>query len=241
MKHLLKKSALAAAMLASLGSAHAATVNFEDPVDFPLFWNGDEFSQQGFAFAPQNLADDAEGMVGAIVDNSSCATVLCPTNNGTQYLAAINDGIVRMRADNGAAFSVTSFDAAFLGASGETLPGVAGLLRVEYDRADGSYILMQYLLPGPVGGQLGFNTFAAASGTKVGGTGTFTGTFTQAFFYGFTCNTTGNCNAFTTNKGQFALDNINVTAVPEPSQWALMGLGLAAVGAFARRRKQQAA
>lgn len=33
------------------------------------------------------------------------------------------------------------------------------------------------------------------------------------------------------------LDNVNVTAVPEPSTYALMALGLAAIGAAARRRR----
>lgn len=244
MKHFLKKSALAAAVLAGLGSAQAATLTFEDPVDFPLFWNGDVFSQQGFELAPQNLSGDDSGFVGAIVngaDPGTCATVSCPTNNATNYYSSVNDGILRLRMDNGAAFRLNSFDASFLGASGETLPAVSGLLRIEFDRADGTYVLMQYLLNGPVGGNLSFASFNAAAGTKVGGTGTYTGNFTQAFFYGYACTSTGSCSAFANNRAQFALDNLNVTAVPEPSQWALMGLGLAAVGAIARRRKQQAA
>jgi hypothetical protein len=152
MKHFLKKSALAAAVLAGLGSAHAATLTFEDPVDFPLFWNGDVFSQQGFELAPQNLSGDDSGFVGAIVngaDPGTCATVSCPTNNATNYYSSVNDGILRLRMDNGAAFRLNSFDASFLGASGETLPAVSGLLRIEFDRADGTYVLMQYLLNGP--------------------------------------------------------------------------------------------
>ncbi|MCW5623505.1 MAG: DUF4465 domain-containing protein [Burkholderiales bacterium] len=34
----------------------------------------------------------------------------------------------------------------------------------------------------------------------------------------------------------FALDNLSVAAVPEPSTWWMMGLGLAALGFAARRR-----
>ena len=53
----------------------------------------------------------------------------------------------------------------------------------------------------------------------------------------FSCDFDGECNAFNSNQGQFALDNISdVSAVPEPSTYAMLGLGLALVGFAARRR-----
>jgi len=39
----------------------------------------------------------------------------------------------------------------------------------------------------------------------------------------------------------FAIDNISITAVPEPSTWAMMLLGFAGVGFMAYRRKSKAA
>jgi hypothetical protein len=41
--------------------------------------------------------------------------------------------------------------------------------------------------------------------------------------------------------GYSGLDDINVTAVPEPSTWAMMLLGFAVVGFAAYRRKSRAA
>ncbi|MYM41751.1 PEP-CTERM sorting domain-containing protein [Pseudoduganella sp. CY13W] len=39
------------------------------------------------------------------------------------------------------------------------------------------------------------------------------------------------------NQAQFGIDNIEVAAVPEPQTYAMMGLGLAAIGLLARRRR----
>ena len=38
----------------------------------------------------------------------------------------------------------------------------------------------------------------------------------------------------------FAIDDISLTAVPEPSTWAMMILGFAGVGFLAHRRRKQA-
>ena len=89
-----------------------------------------------------------------------------------------------------------------------------------------------------------FSTISSSTvGTRLGGTGTLTsGVVTDLFIYSYFCNaSTGSCGAFKTDLGQFAIDNIAmdvpVAAVPEPSEWALMVGGLAALAGFARRRR----
>ncbi|NRR30725.1 PEP-CTERM sorting domain-containing protein [Oxalobacteraceae bacterium] len=42
------------------------------------------------------------------------------------------------------------------------------------------------------------------------------------------------------NQAQFGIDNLNVSAVPEPATYLMMGLGLAGLG-LARRRAAKAA
>ncbi len=41
----------------------------------------------------------------------------------------------------------------------------------------------------------------------------------------------------TQNQAQFALDDLNLTEVPEPASVALMLLGLAGLGSVSRRRR----
>ena len=55
---------------------------------------------------------------------------------------------------------------------------------------------------------------------------TVTGTGNDVFSFGFQ-----------NVPGFFGLDNLSLTAVPEPSTWAMMIVGFGLVGAAARRRK----
>ena len=246
MQKFLKKATLLAALVAA-GAANATTIAFEQSkfgdgssVD-SLLVEGDLFADSGFLFGPFSNAAGAQpgDLVGAMVDGSqlaaTCFAVSCPTNNSSHFYTALNDGVLYMAAQNGAAFSVQGFSAAFLGASGETLPSVAGLLRLQGVKADGSgSINYTVQLAGPASGSLSFADFSTS--------GAFATTlFSEVYFYGFTCNSAGSCSAFSTDRGQFALDNINVTAVPEPSQWMLMALGLGGVGAVLRRRRGEQA
>ena len=60
--------------------------------------------------------------------------------------------------------------------------------------------------------------------------------------YSFTFTTTGGQLVFTelgpSDQQGNILDNVVLTAVPEPSTWAMMVLGFAGVGFMAYRRKQ---
>lgn len=248
MKHLLKKSALAAAALAGLGSAQAAVITFDAGLDAtfaayaPLITHGDALLQNGFLVAGLSNADaPAPGdFVGALLNGAdlanTCAAVVCPSNNATTFYGGLNDGYIYLaeQTDSNVPFTIAGFSASFLANGSDPIPTTtaSGLLRIQGVLADGSGALTQtfQLAPASGTGALSFNSYLT--------TGAFaTAQFKYAFIFGFYCDANGACtNAFTNNKGQFAIDDINVTAVPEPTTWALMGLGLFGMACAARRR-----
>ena len=217
-------------------AAIADVINF-DNLDSQFVGHGDSLEFQHFVLTgASNAAGASYGdLVGAVFDGTDPAAcgMACPTNNKSNYYASLNDGIIYLDPlKAGGSVSLQGFDASFIGyAQGVSYPAVAGLLRVQGFYANGSSIFETYQLGGPIGGNFQFQHFntSSAFGSQQ---------FASLAFFGFTCNTAGSCNAFSTNKGQFALDNI-VASVPEPSTYAMLLLGLAGVG-FAARRRQQA-
>lgn len=233
------KKLLAGAMLgAALAYAPAAmadVITFNN-LDNQFVGHGDSFDFANFSLTGiSNVPGASPGeLVGAIFNGSDPASCgqACPTNNPNNYYAALNDGYVSLDPlKAGTSFSLQGFDASFIGyAQGASYPAVAGLLRVQGFYADGSSLYETYQLGGPVAGSFQFQHFDTSTNFS-------SQRFESLAFFGFTCNTTGSCNAFNSNKGQFALDSI-VVSVPEPSTYAMMLLGLAGIGFVARRRKQ---
>jgi hypothetical protein len=242
MKLRVLKTLVASAAFLAASASQAVIVDFEDAIDTtfapfaPLLGHGDEIVSRGFYVdAISNAAaPNAGDLVGTILNgadlSSTCAGLVCPSNNATTFLAGLNDGVFAIGSADNALFRFAGFDAGFIGAQGNALPGVPGLVRLQGVRADNTSITQTFNLTGPSStGALSFKSFAT--------TGAFSTTlFKNVFFFGFSCNAAGACAAFSTDQAQFAIDNISVTSIPEPSTWALMLSGLAAAVAVRRRR-----
>ena len=70
---------------------------------------------------------------------------------------------------------------------------------------------------------------------------TYTGTFKAGASTTISFGDLGGISDTQANNVDFILDNVSVTAVPEPSTWAMMILGFAGVGFMAYRRKSKPA
>ncbi len=254
MKKFFAHAALAAAALFSVGAANAGVIDFEyydtslaQPFA-PLIANGGAITQGSYLIGGFDGTGSPDlSLVGSLIGGASggtCdASIVCPSNNNSTYYTSLNTGAVYLAGPS--TVKLQSFDAAFLAPSSGVPTGAFGLLVLEADRSDGSAALGAFALHGPAtNGSTSFSTYLASNaiyGLFSGSTGTInSGNVVDVQFFEFYCSSSslGSCGLDRSNLGQFALDNLTVAGpIPEPSSWLLMALGLAGVGAAARRRR----
>lgn len=231
-KHVLTGSLIGLAALASLPAAQAAnstTIAFEAPSLLGGLVGGESFTESGYKMTAIDPYDGGGG-VGVAQMDSTCA-LSCPLGNSSHYYLAINDGMLNFTRVDGLAFKLNSFDAAFTPPVPQSAPGVSFGRITLTGTSHGATLSTSYELPGQhADNNFYFTNFLVNNGI-----------FAQTAFDSLTigsCVYTGvgsDC-APNANLAQFSLDNVNVSAVPEPGSWAMLALGLAAIGALTRRR-----
>src|SRR5688572_3515219 len=103
MRKFLRLLAASSAALCLAGPSAAGIITF-DALDatgapfFPLIGNGDFVEEGAYRITVGSLDQGVPSgdLVGAIVDGSNpfmCDGLICPANNDTQYLAALNGGL----------------------------------------------------------------------------------------------------------------------------------------------------
>ena len=238
-------SALAALALLSSTPAMAGILTF-DSLRPDVYASGQTLNTSSynlhFLADPTTAAGGGVSGVGAILDGrvgSSCDIAACPQGASGNYLAILNDGGVNFSRADRQAFSLAGFDYSFI-APVSGLPDMQwGELQLFGTLSNGQVISTSLAFPGQ--GSDGNYHFQSAS--LLGGFGNYA--FTGLTFSACIFNDTGACSnsldfpAF--NQGQFALDNINISAVPEPSTYMLLLAGLGAIGMVARRRAGKSA
>jgi hypothetical protein len=238
-------TALAAALtMLGSGPARADVIGF-DTMPASNYLSGTTLSEAGFNMklieGPVAASFGYVGATGVIEDSSSpfgCDIAACPSNAQGNYLAVINDGAVELRRGDFLAFSIVGLDFSFL-------PLLAGLPNFNYGRLqlsgtklDGTSVNIALDFPGQDG-----------NGNFMFGPATLDAAFRATAFGALTINACafdGDLNCVNSldnpafNQAQFAIDNIDVRVLPEPSSYLLMGLGLGALALGARRRRPAA-
>jgi len=232
-----------AAALALLGTAPAmaTVVNFESLSPDAIYGDGDTLLDAGYTLRAVDNHGGLSGAVGLVangMDPTTCWLGGCPTNNTSHYYVGLNDGGVTIKKSDGTFFSLQSLDFGFVAPFGG-LPNYSyGRLLLSGHLVNGGVIDTAFDFPGmDNSGNPLFDTAmpdAAFAGAALNGL-----TIRACLFDG-----TGGCSVAqdwsdpSIYQAQFAIDNINVTHVPEPGSLALLGLGFSTLAL--RRRKAAA-
>lgn len=232
LKHLAGAIVGAVALLGAV-PAMADTITF-DSHGPDIFAGGDTFDEAGYTMQVLD-AGGGGGFAGAIGDASSCAVAACPVGNGSMFYLGMNDGGLNIHRTDTSAFSLHGLDYAFVAP-------VGGLPNFNY----GQLVLVGKL----AGGGTVSSTFdfplQNAAGSYLFGAVPLGAAFDHASLSELTVSAClfdghGSCFNPAANQAQFAIDNVNVSAVPEPASYAMLMLGLGAVAFAARRRTAAAA
>jgi PEP-CTERM motif len=215
--------AAAVSYAALCSPVHASVViNFEGIALAGAYAPGQSFSQSGFTMT----SFDDFGNVGTTDDLGDAA----PTGNNTQFFFNRNDGFLTLKATDGGLFSLDGFSAAFVPRSPLLMPSPEIVIVAAGYQANGNAFGTYFGLGST--GPSGFPFFTYGNPADFG---RFNNLVEVQFF---ACVQDDNvCVTATNGNGQFALDDIRVTAaVPEPASWALALAALSGLAFTGRRR-----
>lgn len=202
-------------------AVHADVVDF-DPVDLSgVYLPGDSFSQGSFVLT--TLGDFG------VVDTAAALGLLAPSGNATPFYFASNDGRLSLAHATSAGFSLDGFSAAFVALDPPSLQ--ATVLVARGTLQDDSQVTAVWQFAPSNTSSFPFTAYAGASFAAFD-------KLKAVEFYA--CSWVGGvaCTEPTLNNGQFAIDNIAVTVVPEPQSVMLMALGLAGMAGLGLRRRR---
>jgi hypothetical protein len=216
---LLRSAALASAF--GLPAAQAATViDFEPAALTGLYAPADTFAQGDYTFT--TLADFG------IIDTAAALGGVSPTGNATQFYFNSNDGALALARTDAGGFSLEGFSAAFVPldpASAQTTVIVAIGTKL-----DNSQVAAGWTFAPSLTSHFAFSTYANPVGFAP-----FSG-LAKVEFRACSWDGVVACAQPTLNNGQFAIDDILVSAapVPEVSTSLMLALGLIGLGLGSR-------
>jgi len=151
------------------------------------------------------------------IDSASALGTQAPTGNASQFYFNSNSGALGIARSDGALFNLSSFSAAFVAQD----PPSAQLtvIRAVGTRADSSTVSAWWSFASSADSHSPFSTYADPLAFAA-----FTSLSSVEFHACSIVNGTV-CTEALMNNGQFAIDDIVVTAVPEPASVALFALG----------------
>jgi hypothetical protein len=224
MKQSLKMALLTAAIGLTLPAVQASVLNF-DAMAHDIYNGGDVLKDSSFDFTVEG-----GGMAGAITNSASCDIIDCPKGNNSNFYLASNDSGFTISNSNNLGFLFSSFESSFVAPLKQNIPNSVARLLVSGHDINNKSFSDYFDLPGQnTAGNWTFSQFNFTSPDRI---------YKDVSFFSCLTTTSGDCVSAGGNQAQFAIDNINVTAVPEPAEWLLMALGLATISMVMRRKNK---
>lgn len=247
---LLSAGAIGAALAAA--PAHADTITFEAVSNVvsatlaagdSLYVGGDQFLDAGYTMTvrtgPLFESVGENGLSGAQIagnDAYNCNVATCPSGNGSKYYAGLNDGALNLVRSDAQGFTISGLDFAFVAPVGGLSDASYGQLVLNGIAIGGTSHSISLDFPSQDGA--GIFSFAHWNLGPGFGDTSFSSLTINACMFDATGACINSADSPTPFIAQFAIDNLNVSAVPEPSSYLMMLLGLAGLGLLARRRAQ---
>ncbi len=204
-----------------------------------VYFTGDQIKEGLFTLTNNNNPLNAPGdfgVVGAMVESDNalaCTLTGCPLGTGSTYFAGLNDGWANITISGAAGFRVDGLQYAFVAPLQNVQSASYGRLMLTGTATDGSVITTAADFNGKnANGRFTFNSFAVESAFR-------NTTLTNLAIGACLFDNNGGCvfdPALVQGQAQFAIDDVNLTVIPEPTSVALMLLGFAGLAAFSRRR-----